>query len=572
MTRTLKVLLTSVALAALSACATTTPAPPKPTAAALPPVVSDRSSVYGLYLAGQTALASGDSPTAAALFARAQAAKPDAGFIKDRLFISALMSGDVTKAASIAGDTAGGPLVDPSLGYLVQAVDALADGRGADAYAKLAAPQQSMGAAALLKPWTAAAAGRWTDALALPDANDRLLRLIASLDQGMLFERARRYPEAETAFKALLSDKGARSLVAEPYGAFLERRGRRAEAVALYDQALIDNPDDRQITAARKRAAGKGQAPPMQSIREGAAEALMIPAAATLSDKQEELGLIYLRLILRLDPSRDDAQVLTGEVLESTGDVRSAREVWLKVGPKSLRYPDARIRLALSYAADDRPTALKIARETVAARPDSDFAKLNLADLLRADEQFAESAKVLDPLIDSLGPRADWQIYYRRAVALERSDHWPEAEKDLDKALALKPDQPEVLNYLGYSWVNRGVRIKDGMAMIQKAVEFQPEEGAFVDSLGWAYYRLGKFPDAVTTLERAVGLEGGDAEINDHLGDAYWRVGRRDEARFQWQAVLTMKPDAAVKARAEAKLASAQGPDAVVAADAVQHP
>ncbi len=108
--------------------------------------------------------------------------------------------------------------------------------------------------------------------------------------------------------------------------------------------------------------------------------------------------------------------------------------------------------------------------------------------------------------------------------------------------------------------------------MIQKAVDAQPEEGAFVDSLGWAYYRLGDFKNAVATLERAVSLEAGDAEINDHLGDAYWRVGRHDEARFQWQAVLTMKPDTEVKARAEAKLASAEGPDAVVGAVPVQTP
>ncbi len=310
----------------------------------------------------------------------------------------------------------------------------------------------------------------------------------------------------------------------------------------------------------------------MPTLREGAAEALMVPAAAMLADKQEELGLVYLRLILRLDPRRDDAQVLTGQVLEALGDLRAAREAYLQLGPKALRYPDARTRLAFTYQSDDMPTALKIARETVAARPDSDMARLALADLLRADDQFEESTKVLDPLIASMGARADWQLYYRRAMALERSNRWPEAQRDLDKALQLRPDEPEVLNYLGYSWVNRGLKIKDGMAMIQKAVDAQPEEGAFVDSLGWAYYRLGDFAKSVATLEHAVSLDAGDAEINDHLGDAYWRVGRRDEAKFQWRAVLTMKPDAQIKARAEAKLASEEGPDAVIGAVPVQHP
>ena len=563
-----RLLLSSAALMALCACATASPS----LHASAPPVApaNDHASVYGLYLAGEAALASGDSQSAAALFGRAQSANPDAPFLRDRLFIAALMAGDVPKAAMLASAPTAPD--DGGLGALVQAVEALSAGKGADAYAALSKPQPLVGAGALLKPWAAASAGRWSDALAMPAAGDRLLRLVASLDQAILFEQARRYPEAETAFKALLADKAARGLVADPYGAFLERRGRRAEAITLYDQAIADNPDDRQLTIARARAGANRPAPPMLSIRESAAEALMVPAAAMLADKQEELGLVYLRLILRLDPKRDDAQVLTGQVLEALGDLRAARETYLQLSPKALRYPDARTRLALTYQADDIATALKIARETVAARPDSDLAKLTLADLLRANDQYEESTKVLDPLIASLGPRADWQLYYRRAMTLERSNHWPEAQRDLDKALQLRPDEPEVLNYLGYSWVNRGLKIKDGMAMIQKAVDAQPEEGAFVDSLGWSYFRLGDFTKAVTTLEHAVSLDAGDAEINDHLGDAYWRVGRRDEARFQWRAVLTMKPDAEIKARADAKLASPEGPDALIGAVPVQHP
>ncbi len=564
----IRVLLSTAALMALCACATPRASPQaSATPAALP---NEHSSVYGLYLAGEAALASGDSQSASALFGRAQAAKPDAQFLKDRLFIAALMAGDVSKASVLASSPSA--LDDGGLGALVQAVEALSQGKGADAYADLSKPQPLVGAGALLKPWTAAAAGRWSDALAMPASGDRLLRLVAAMDQAILFEHARRYPEAETAFKALQADKAAGGLVADPYGAFLERRGRRAEAIALYDQAIADNPDDRQLTAARARAGANRAAPPMPTLREGAAEALMVPAAAMLADKQEELGLVYLRLILRLDPRRDDAQVLTGQVLEALGDLRAAREAYLQLGPKALRYPDARTRLAFTYQSDDMPTALKIARETVAARPDSDMARLALADLLRADDQFEESTKVLDPLIASMGARADWQLYYRRAMALERSNRWPEAQRDLDKALQLRPDEPEVLNYLGYSWVNRGLKIKDGMAMIQKAVDAQPEEGAFVDSLGWAYYRLGDFAKSVATLEHAVSLDAGDAEINDHLGDAYWRVGRRDEAKFQWRAVLTMKPDAQIKARAEAKLASEEGPDAVIGAVPVQHP
>jgi Flp pilus assembly protein TadD len=396
----------------------------------------------------------------------------------------------------------------------------------------------------------------------------------------MLFEHARRYGEAETAYKALLAGQVGKTLVAPMFGQFLERRGRRQEALGVYNDLLSADPTDPPILAARARVIAKGPAPAPPSIREGAASALVPPAAAALADRQPQEALLYLRLALRLDPKRDDAWLLVGDVLGASSDVDGARAAFARVSNQSPRYADARARLAWSYQqAGDKENALKIAHETVQQLPSSDSARLNLADILRANDQFEESAKTLDPVIAAQGDRADWRLYYMRAVALERAGHWLEAQQDLSKALALKPDEPEVLNYLGYSWVNRGERVKEGMALIQRAVTAQPEEGAYVDSLGWAYYRTGDYARSVEILEQAVSLDAGDAEINDHLGDAYWRVGRRDEARFQWAAVLTLKPDPDVKARAEAKLASPLGLAAVpqlapvkVTGPAVQNP
>ena len=288
----------------------------------------------------------------------------------------------------------------------------------------------------------------------------------------------------------------------------------------------------------------------------------MVLAAVELADKEQELGLIYLRLTLRLDPGQSEAWLLVGDALSGLNDPAGARAAFAEVSPRSGHYVDARTRLAWGWQNEDKDQALKIAQETVAQRPDSQDAKLTLADLLRSDERFEESSKLLDQVIDREGARAEWRLYYMRGIALERSDHWPEAERDLQKALAMRPESPEVLNYLGYSWVNRGIKIPEGLAMIQKALDAQPDEGAYVDSLGWAYYRLADYKKAVPLLERAATLDAGDAEINDHLGDAYWRAGRHDEARFQWRAVLTMKPPADIKARAEAKLASPEGVDA----------
>jgi Flp pilus assembly protein TadD len=396
----------------------------------------------------------------------------------------------------------------------------------------------------------------------MPSLDNRLTRLVGDIDQGLLMERMRRYGEAETAFKVLLNDPAGVPLVVASYGPFLERRGRREEAVALYDQVLSVTPDDTDFATARARAAAKAAAPPAPSVREGAAEALMVPAAMAMANKEQEVGLIYLRLALRLNPGQAQAWMLVGDALGGLGDTAGARAAFAEVGPKSSHYVEARTRLAWSYqTGGDKDEAMKLAQETVQQRPDSQDAKLTLADLLRANNQYEASAKMLDPVIAAQGAHVEWRLYYMRGVALERAGRWPEAERDLKQALVVKPNQPEVLNYLGYSWVNRGIHIPEGMQMIQQALVAEPDEGAYVDSLGWAYFHQGDYKKAVELLERAATLDAGDAEINDHLGDAYWRAGRHDEARFQWRAVLTMKPPADIQARAQTKLDSPDGLD-----------
>jgi Flp pilus assembly protein TadD len=144
-----------------------------------------------------------------------------------------------------------------------------------------------------------------------------------------------------------------------------------------------------------------------------------------------------------------------------------------------------------------------------------------------------------------------------------QAEQWPEAETDLQEALRLGPDQPDVLNSLGYAWIDRGLRLQEALGMVQKAAALRPRSGAIIDSLGWAHYRLGNWAAAVEALERAAELEPGDPVINDHLGDAYWRVGRRVEAQFQWTRALSLEPEPNLKTQVQAKLASPAGPDVV---------
>jgi tetratricopeptide (TPR) repeat protein len=579
MSNTLRLSLMIAASAALlSACATPATQAGLRTAQTSSDITAGRSddgALYGLYLSGQAALNAGRSAEASELFARARAADPAADELRDRAFIASLMSGDIARAAAAAPPAGadGSTGSTQTLGTLAQGVELIAADRGPDAYAKLSELPLNVPhgvAAALLRPWAAAEAGKWDAALALPSAKgDKLLLLIASLDQAMLFERAKRYPEAETAFKALMSQTVALPLVAPAYGAFLERRGRRAEAVTAYDAALATASDDPSLLAARARAAGKGAPPPQMSIREGAAQALMAPAAQMQGEKQLEIALVYLRLILRLDPARDDAWLYAGQILATVGDQDSAREAYEHVGPSSPRYVLARSALAASYQGADKVQALKIVQETAASHPDDPDAQIALAEMLRANDKNIEAARIIDPLIAQAGAKADWRLYYLRGAAFERADRWTEAQADFTKALSLKPDDAELLNYVGYSYVSRGQKVKEGMAMIQKAVGLEPDNGAYIDSLGWSYYQLGDYRKAVEQLERAAELMAGDPEINDHLGDAYWRAGRRQEARFQWTAVLTLGPTPEQKPKVEAKLASPMGVDAVVAATTV---
>jgi Flp pilus assembly protein TadD len=183
---------------------------------------------------------------------------------------------------------------------------------------------------------------------------------------------------------------------------------------------------------------------------------------------------------------------------------------------------------------------------------------VTMGDLLRGEDRFAEAEAAYTRALERLPviEQRHWRLLYARGIAYERTKRWPQAESDLVKALELEPEQPFVLNYLGYSWVDQGLNLDRAKAMLHRAVELRPEDGFIVDSLGWAYYRLGDLDKAVTYLERAVELEPGDPVINDHLGDAYWRVGRQREARFQWRRALTFEPEADLVPTIQAKLAN----------------
>lgn len=570
-----KVLFAAASLLALSACASGQQAALR---GSVPIGVSvfDARTSYGQFLAGQAALRDGRNREAADYFGVAGVLGDDPGVIGERTFTALLLSGEVSRAALIAPRGEDANEAVKRLGTLTRVVELLASNKGKDAKALLTAepigfPHRQV--ATLLGPWAAAAAGDLEGATVQPTLqNDRLVQYFGQLGQARLFERARRYDEAETDYKALTGTVATAGLFTLDYGAFLERRKRHADAVALYDQALAANPTDAALLAARTRAAAKGAPPPVSTIRQGAAQNLLACAATFAGEGQGQFALAYLRLALRLDPQREEAWFLVADLLNQADDHQGAVAALGHVLPTSTQYGAAQNKLAWTYQqAGDKARALEVARRSFAAAPQDREAQIVLADLLRANERWDESVAVLDSLVAREAARPDWRVLYLRGIALERAGRWPEAERDLQAALSANPDEPELLNFLGYSWIDRNEKLPEALAMIQKAVAARPQSGAMLDSLGWAYYRLGDYKTAVEKLEAAVELEPGDPDVNGHLGDAYWRAGRQIEARFQWRRVLSLEPDDRQKAEAEAKLKNGLDASDRIAPSTVAH-
>jgi tetratricopeptide (TPR) repeat protein len=535
-----------------------------------PPALAPSDS-YGLFLSGQQAASEGDLTRSAGLFDQASVTDPGDPFLRAKAFSVLVLAGQLDRAGAVA---ASGPVdaeeTVTGLVLILRAVNALAEDRGRDAVTDLA-DNPALGphsvAAALIRPWAAAAAGDWKAATAPSGpGTDKLVVAFGGLGRAQLLERNGRLSDADAAFKAMAASREPMFILA--YGAFLERRSRTTDAVALYSQALARAPDDAALMAARKRAQARGPAPAAPTLLEGPADCLINLAALLIGDRQPEVGLSYLRMALRLDPSRTDGWVLAGETLSQLGDLTGSRAAFLQVRPGNPSYTAARIRLALSFQQlGDRTQALKITRDALVATPGDLETEVVYAELLRDAQRYPEAIVVLNGIVARAGSRgADARIYYLRGANEERSGKWADAEADLKHSLRLAPNAPDVLNYLGFAWVDRGEHLKEALEMLQRAVALAPDSGAILDSLGWARYRIKDYPGAVRDLERAVFLEPGDAEINDHLGDAYWRNGRQTEARYQWRHVLTLNPDTRIRTAVETKLEHGLDPSSLPAA------
>jgi tetratricopeptide (TPR) repeat protein len=515
-------------------------------------------SAYGLYLAGRSALGHGEAETGAAYMIAVEALTPEQPAVQDQAFTAALLAGDLDVAARIVPDSPGASPVITQAGALVSAVQTFVagDARSANEALKarpIGAPHARAGA--LIGPWIAAAAGDWTTALAEPNpTGDPIAALFGRYHRALLLEHRRRYDEAETGLKALAEDARTAPLFRTSYGEFLERRGRRDEALALYDAALAAGARDAGLGRARARVVARGRPPALPDYRTGVAKALTAAAAQTSAEGANEFAVVYLRLSLNLSREPETLYLL-GQTLSQAGLDSTARAVLDDVPQtEGGLYAAAQVQRGLSLSKEESyPEALAAFQAAQAAAPtDPRIAYLSAGQLLQL-ERYDEALVLLNgPLLDTAEQSAD--VRFMRGAAYESLSRIPEAEAQLWAALQAQPDEPAFLNYLGYLWVDSGARVAEGAAMIARAHAADPDDGNIQDSLGWAQYRQGQYDTAVDTLEQAVAKEPANAEINDHLGDAYWRVGRRREAGFQWSRVLTLDPDAERRSEVERKL------------------
>jgi tetratricopeptide (TPR) repeat protein len=517
----------------------------------------------GAYLAARHAQIERDNARAADLYARALAFSPENPELLRRTFSLMASEGRIAEAATMA-ERLKEQQVNIQMATLVLAVHAAKGGQYARAEAELASlPDSGFNnfIAPLLIAWSKMARGDTTAAIQAlkPMEETRGFEPFANLHAALILDLADDQPAAAARYQKMLQTSGGGFVRAvQAVASFYARTGQATRAHEVYQSFEADNPESGLGRVGMAEIAGVPTERLIHNPQEGMAEALFDLASLLHQQNLDEVSLVLARLSLYLQSDLDIAELLVADIMENAGQGERAVAIYENL-PKGSPFDwPSRLRAATVLddlgRTDDAISRLSAMGDEQPQRTD---ALIAMGDILRVRERFADAVHAYDKALARVGrlDKRHWAVLYARGISLERTRQWGRAEADLVKALEFNPDQPYVLNYLGYSWVERGVHLDQALPLIEKAVKLRPEDGYIVDSMGWVLYMLGQYDGAVSNLERAAELRPQDAVINDHLGDAYWRVGRQMEARFQWRRALSLKPEPELSRSLEAKLA-----------------
>ncbi|HUG62503.1 MAG TPA: tetratricopeptide repeat protein [Methylomirabilota bacterium] len=534
-------------------------------------------SLSGNYLAARFANNQADMIESARFFAEALADDPEDPFLLERTLALSLAAGDIEEGIEVARR-----LVDVDDGNRLAALSLGIGSIRAKDWTKAVETLKRANSGPLagltvevLSAWSEAGAGNIDKALARLDAlkGEEWYAFFRAYHGGLIASVAGRDDDANRRLRqAYELDDGAVRVI-EALIRSLARSGKPDEARQVLNDAMERVPNHPLLIAVENEIAGDRKPKPLVStVHQGAAEILAGLGAAIARDDTGELAAVYLQFALSLDPRADLARITLAEIFERSKQFEKSIELLAGVPDNSPLKRNAEIQVGFDYNSLDKVDDARAHLGALVEEDPSDLeAVMALGNVLRVRKMFDEAAETYTRGIDTLDdPQPQhWTLYYNRGIAYERTDRWPLAEGDFKTALKLRPDQPLVLNYLGYSWVDKGMNYVEALDMIEKAVELEPTDGYIIDSLGWVYYKLGRYEEAVQQLERAVSLKANDPTINDHLGDAYWRVGRKLEARFQWSHARDLEPEPEDLEKILGKLTNGMtDPNAPAAADA----
>jgi tetratricopeptide (TPR) repeat protein len=518
------------------------------------------ATASGAYLAGRFATSESDTAAAADWLLEALRLAPDEPEVINRAFLATVLDGrpEAVRVARRMPDSEVAAL-------LLAGADAMA-GRWERAETRLRGMARQ-GAGQVLQPlllaWAQAGRGNTDAALATlkPTVEGSRLSGIAALHAAIIADLGNRPKEADRLIRVALANTPEVNLrLVQIAAGILGRAGKEAEAMKLVESISTGTDDLAMLgTPSVRRRILQERA--VTSAVEGMAEAELALAAALRGQGGPELALLLARLSLRLRPDFAPAMLVAAEALAGEKHATAALAVLREVPQDDPLLPLVMLRRATLLDQLDRPEeAMATLASLAQARPESPQPAARLGDLLRARQRYPEAVEAYDTAITragELGP-GGWPLLYARGIALERSGQWPRAEADFKRALGLVPEQPYVLNYLGYTWVERGENLTEAREMLERAAALRPQDGNIADSLGWALFKLGDLPGATKWLEKAVELESRNSTINDHLGDVYWATGRQIEAVYQWQRALISDPEPDEGPRIEAKLRERQ--------------